>query len=231
MKKYDIINIIGFTIVFFIFVLLVVNGVITDMNSNHPYILGFFQFMIFASIGELISARVIYKKWIYGKTLFIKAIIWGFAGMFITLSFFVFFSGVTSAVDAGFLPLTGLPVDVVLLAFYISASTNIMSGPVMTSTIRILGNYLDVNDNSDEKVSLMNSIDLINWSEFISFSIVKCIPFFWIPTNTVLFLMPIEYRVSGAAILSLAFGVIMVIVKWKERNKYTQKTNKKAIVC
>jgi hypothetical protein len=44
---------------------------------------------------------------------------------------------------------------------------------------------------------------------------MKTIPFFWIPAHTLTFLLPSEYRVLAAAMLSIALGLILTITKKK----------------
>jgi len=52
-------------------------------------------------------------------------------------------------------------------------------------------------------------VSRIDWKEFVSFIILKTIPFFWIPAHTITFLLPAEYRVLVASLLSVALGVIL----------------------
>ena len=47
--------------------------------------------------------------------------------------------------------------------------------------------------------------------------------FFWIPVNTVGFLLPQEYRIVFAAVLSLAFGILMTVLKLRERKNRSRK--------
>ena len=66
----------------------------------------------------------------------------------------------------------------------------------------------------------MNSVD---WGELVDFTLFKTIPFFWIPINTVGFLLPQEYRIVFAAVLSLVFGILMTILKLRERKNQSRK--------
>ena len=45
----------------------------------------------------------------------------------------------------------------------------------------------------------------------MTFVVGKTIPFFWIPAHTVTFLLPPEYRVFVAALLSIALGLILAL--------------------
>ena len=221
MQRNDILNGILILLIFAVFTVCMMTGVIESVNESHPYMTGFIQFMIFASIGEMLSIRSIYKKWSYDRAFLCKAIAWGFAGVANTFAFKVIDIGITEAVRIGFLPSFGYHVpeflNGLLVAFYISAAINLMFGPALNAYIRIAGVFTDTRIREHRKVSLLESIDEINWREFISFTIFRCIPLFWIPTNTILFLTPEYCRISGAAILSIAFGIIMIVVRHREK--------------
>ena len=64
-------------------------------------------------------------------------------------------------------------------------------------------------------ISLPEVTDRIDWRGFIGFVVLKTIPFFWIPAHTVTFLLPPEYRILVAALLSIALGAILAYAKRK----------------
>ena len=73
-----------------------------------------------------------------------------------------------------------------------------------------------------EKITLTSIVKGIDWCGFWGFTILKTVPFFWIPAHTVTFLLPAEYQVMMAAALSVALGVILSLgnrSKNKEANK------------
>jgi hypothetical protein len=51
----------------------------------------------------------------------------------------------------------------------------------------------------------------IDWSSMWGFVLRKTIPIFWIPAQTVTFLLPQEFQVLFAALLSTVLGVILAI--------------------
>lgn len=55
----------------------------------------------------------------------------------------------------------------------------------------------------------------------VNFTLFRTIPLFWIPVNTVGFLLPVHYRIVFASVLSMAFGVLMTILKLRERRNQT----------
>ena len=61
--------------------------------------------------------------------------------------------------------------------------------------------------------SLAQAAAAVDWEGFISFTLLKTIPFFWIPAHTITFLLPDEYRTAMAALLSVALGVILSLKK------------------
>ncbi|MBG0194345.1 hypothetical protein I4O91_15035, partial [Clostridioides difficile] len=46
---------------------------------------------------------------------------------------------------------------------------------------------------------------------YLGFSVLKTIPFFWIPCHTIVFLFPAEYRVIASAFASIALGLILAL--------------------
>jgi len=57
----------------------------------------------------------------------------------------------------------------------------------------------------------------INWKVQWNFVFKKTIPFFWIPAHTGVFLMPAEYRILAAAVLSIVLGVILAIASLMQK--------------
>ncbi len=53
----------------------------------------------------------------------------------------------------------------------------------------------------------------MDWHGFVSFTLFKTIPLFWIPAHTLTFLLPPEYQVIAAAALSIALGIILSLRK------------------
>ena len=56
-------------------------------------------------------------------------------------------------------------------------------------------------------------IGSVDWTKFVSFTLFKTVPLFWIPAHTVTFLLPQEYQVMMAASLSVALGIILNLGK------------------
>ncbi|EQB89040.1 hypothetical protein M918_22160 [Clostridium sp. BL8] len=65
----------------------------------------------------------------------------------------------------------------------------------------------------------MMLIKTIDWYGYIGFVVCKTIPIFWIPAHTITFLLPSEYRVLTAALLSIVLGAILATSKAKTSMK------------
>ena len=115
---------------------------------------------------------------------------------------------------AGMLPFAG---SRLAQAFFTSSANNLVLGPIQTAFLRVCGNYADARFLRGEVLTRRQAVESVDWGELVDFSIFKTIPFFWIPINTVTFLLPEDYRIVSAAILSMAFGVLMTILKLRER--------------
>lgn len=174
-------------------------------NSSAPYLLAFTKFFLLASMGEYLAKRIQTNKWQLPSFWFGRAVVWGFLGMVIALAFQLFSGGVIAAAEKGFLPDTELHL---LNAFMISTLMNLIFAPVMMGFHRFTDTWFDLRGNS-QKPTMEKLVSTINWQQFFSFVVLKTIPFFWIPAHTITFLLPGEYRVLMAAVLSIALGLIL----------------------
>lgn len=212
MKKGDFIW--GATLVAVIAFMIVpaTHEIFETMTASHPYLMGFIKFGILATLGELMAIRLAtggYKK----PAGFIwRVAIWGFIGMLITLMFNVFPGGVIASQEKGILPFAG---NNFAFAFFTSTITNLIFAPTFMAFHRYTDTYLDLKAEK-KQVSLNDITNAIDWNNFVSFVVLKTIPFFWIPAHTITFLLPAEYRVLAAAFLSIALGAILAIAKRKK---------------
>jgi hypothetical protein len=210
LKKGDILAGFLYVFLFYITYYLIKNGMLAWFNISHPYMAGFLQFFIYATAGELISTRIIASSWKFDKILIFKALVWGIGGIIITLNFKIFFIGIKGAMEEGLLPFRKSPLA---LAFYTSSASNLMYGPIHSAFTITMGVYLELRMIKKQAICVYDAINTINWEQFVKFIILKCILFFWIPVNTMTFLLPNEYRVICAAILSLFFGILVTMHK------------------
>jgi len=151
-----------------------------------------------------------------------RFIIWGFIGMTFALVFSLFGSGVASVMKKGaLLPAIkeGSITYTILFAFFTSTFMNLIFAPTFMAFHRITDTYIDLGNgklNEICKVKLFDVVKSIDWYGYLSFIVCKTIPFFWIPAHTVTFILPEEYRVLTAALLSIVLGAILAVSKSRQ---------------
>ena len=181
------------------------------MNVNFPYMTAFLKFMILAPMGELLARRIRTGRWKVPSYIIARALVWGFLGMVIALAFQLFSGGVMAAIEKGFLPQSE---SALLNAFMISAIMNVIFAPVMMAFHRFTDTFFDLRSEGASP-TLNIVVERIDWGQFFAVIVAKTIPFFWIPAHTITFLLPVEYRVMMAAVLSIALGMILALAKRK----------------
>ncbi|WP_346868655.1 hypothetical protein [Clostridium sp. UBA5119] len=184
------------------------------MTQAYPYISGFFKFFVLATMGDMLGARILHGQWQKTKGLIFKAIIWGIIGMMITLAFTLYSEGVLAAQDIGRLPFRGSKFG---HAFLTSTMMNVTFAPFMFLFHKFSDLYIDVKYRGIKKVTINDLVKEVDFNMLIGFSMLKTIPFFWIPCHTIVFLMPPQYRVVASAFLSIALGLMMAIAKKSKR--------------
>ena len=223
MKRSDWIFILAFVAIFVPFF---VSGRLFEFfvwfSTEWAFTASFIKFALLATMGEMLGSRI--RTGIYlpaGFGLIRRAIVWGFLGMTVKAAFMIFGNGVpsiidhlgmsdTSAIMAG--PVT-LPK--ILLAFCISFFLNIFYAPLLMITHRI--SDLHIASAHGEKSRLFRMPDVaqmlasVEWRSMWGFVLKKTIPFFWIPAQTVTFLLPPEFQILFAALLSTVLGVILAL--------------------
>ena len=198
-------------------IILIVPGtrdIFMSITEAYPYISGFLKFLILATMGDMLGSRVLNGQWQRTKGLIFKAAIWGIIGMMITLAFTLYSEGVSAAQSVGRLPLQGSKFG---HAFLTSAAMNITFAPFMFLFHKFADLYIDAKYRDKGKITINQLIDEVDFNMLIGFSMLKTIPFFWIPCHTIVFLMPPEYRVIASAFLSIALGLMMAIAKKSQK--------------
>lgn len=186
-------------------------------TESYPYIGGFFKFAILATMGELLGSRIVKGDWYKTNGLIFRSIIWGLIGIVVTLGLPVFSQGVSALQEVGKLPFKDS-----LLATAIITSTvmNVIQSPAIFLFHKCTDTYIDIKyKKNKDSVSLKEITDDIDWYRYISFTLLKTIPFFWIPCHTIVFLLPSEYRVIAAAFASIALGLILSLASKPQKKK------------
>lgn len=205
----------GILVAFLGFVLFpTTHEIFVDVTGAHPYLGGFFKFALLATMGEMLVGRLTKGKWEKAPGFVWRVLIWGFLGMVITLIFQIFGGGVKAAFDKGYL--IGGEYKIVS-AFMVSFTMNLTFAPTMMAFHRYTDTYLDLKYGENVKRPTVHQVvERIDWKGFVSFVLFKTVPFFWVPAHTVTFLLPENYRVLAAAMLSMALGLLLTVAKRKK---------------
>jgi hypothetical protein len=177
-----------------------------DMTLQHPLIMGFFKFAILATMGELLSRRLIDNVWKFrGLRYCQRALVWGLLGVLITFVFSIYSTGVESLVSKGLLS------EYVPLAFWCSFWMNILFAFPMMVVHRITDTLIDrgLLFSKWPFMEIWYSIDWKNMWGFVAPSVL----WFWIPAHTLTFSLKPEYRIIMAAALSICLGAILSFAK------------------
>jgi len=190
--------------------------------------MSFIKFAVLATVGEVIGLRI--KTGNYnapGFGILPRAIIWGILGITIKLAFIIFTAG---TID--FLSFMGMEnvketytgeftAGKLLIAFCISIFMNTIYAPVMMTTHKVTDTHI-LNTGGTigglfKPISVASILKNLNWDVQWNFVFKKTIPYFWYPAHTITFLLPAEYQVLFAAMLSIALGLILAIASLKSR--------------
>lgn len=183
-------------------------------TETHPLLGGFLKFSVLASMGELLAGRVGSGKWSFPGHFLLRGVIWGVFGMLITAIFTVYATGVVRLQEIGILPFEGVSLA---FAFFTSALMNGTFAPTFMYAHRISDTYLDMLEEGVKDITLGGVVKRIDTAGFVTFVVGKTVPLFWIPAHTLTFLLPGEYRILAAAMLSIALGLILTIAKKRQR--------------
>jgi uncharacterized membrane protein YsdA (DUF1294 family) len=170
-----------------------------------PYGMGAAKFALLGTMGELLGARIASGKWtIRGIRLWQRALVWGVLGALMAAVFPLFSFGVDGLLEAGLLPGNGTPI---LHAVWKSIFLNMLFGFEMMCFHRLTDTLI-----SQNKLftiwPVVETYKSINWQNM--FRVVGLALFwFWIPAQTVTFMLSPEHRITMAALLGVALGIIL----------------------
>ncbi|MEA1885412.1 MAG: hypothetical protein U9N62_12990 [Thermotogota bacterium] len=168
-----------------------------DFVKTYPILSAMVQFAVLGTIGELFGASI--RK---GRLTFFsfkitlgKMLIWAILSVMIKYSFVGFTGFVNGLVAHGMLPNF-------FLAFFISAFMNVLFGPVMIFSHRVMDNFLEKKQNWK---GIKGAMLTLLW--------------FWIPAHTVTFLLPEIWRITLAAVWSVVLGIILGFFNREKTNE------------
>lgn len=191
-----------------LFIFIVTREFFLEFASSYKLLGGFVKFFFLASIGDFIGLRIKSGKWQVPNGIIYKMIIWGIIGVVIVLMFDIFTAGVAKLQMNNVLPWGQYDLA---FAFFVSLLMNFTFAPTMMTFHRISDTFIE--RRNEENNDLGSAIDSINFKQFFSFTVLKTIPFFWVPAHTITFLLPAEYRIIFAAILGIFLGLLLGLFK------------------
>jgi hypothetical protein len=225
MKKSDLLAALLFILVFLPFFLFrEVYDSYHQFNSTHAYLVSFIKFAVLATFGESLGLRIktgSYTREDYG---FIpRALVWGFLGIIINMGFVIFGTGAPKIPAT--LGITSVPPDVLLQkgfsgikllgALSVGITINLFFAPVFMAFHKIMELHIVETKGTIRgfftPVRFGKHFREMDWYSFWNFILKKTIPFFWIPAQTFIFLLPEEFRILMAAIFSVILGVLLSV--------------------
>jgi hypothetical protein len=199
-----------------------------QFNLEYGLPMSFIKFFILATLGELIGLRIKTGRYYYrGFGLFPRALVWGFLGITIYMAFAIFSSGTPVLLEKlGFNNASGilhsdLSWKKVLVSISIATALNLFYAPVLMTFHKITDTH--ILDHGGTLSGFFRPIQFarifreINWDVQWNFVFKRTIPLFWIPAQTITFLLPEEYRVLFAAFLGILLGIILGVAALKNK--------------
>lgn len=199
-----------------------------NFNMEHGLIMSFIKFAILATMGEVIGLRIRTGNYFQkGFGVLPRAFVWGVLGLSLKAAFDIFASGTpifleNAGMDSASIIILGdLSLKKVLIAFSISVAINLFYAPVLMTVHKITDIHI-VNTGGNfgrffTRMNVISIIQKIDWSMHWGFILRRTIPLFWIPAQTITFLLPAEYRVLFAAFLGIILGVLLAVASLKNR--------------
>ncbi|MBU1145767.1 MAG: hypothetical protein KJ971_07970 [Firmicutes bacterium] len=210
-KDYWISILVLFGTIFMVYI--VTRDFFLQFASNNKLLSGFIKFFFLASLGDFIGLRIKSKKWMMPSYMLVKALVWGLIGVLIVWMFVLYPAGVEALQNANLLPFKD---NAFFFSLFTSILMNLTFAPVMMTFHRISDTFLNLK-KQNKNASFGDTIDKINWRQFINFTFCKTIPLFWIPAHTITFLLPEEYRIIFAAILGIVLGLLLSLFTNKKK--------------
>lgn len=179
------------------------------LSTSHPFVMGFLKFSLLATAGELLAARFSSHEWRCPCKIVERFLIWGLIGVWVTYMMKVFSAGVAGLMMNGILPGGD---GRFLKALFTSATMNLTFGPTFMAVHKCSDKWLEIRA-AKKDAALSAIITGVDWTSFAAFTLFKMVPLFWIPAHTITFMLPTEYQVTTAALLSIALGIILSLRK------------------
>jgi hypothetical protein len=205
-----------------------------EVNHDLPYVMSFAKFFILATLGEVLGLRIRMGGYpLAGFGILPRAIVWGFLGMSIKMAFVIFAEGAPAMLASmGVQYATANPAEILdvdffsnfswlqfLTALAVGTMLNLFFAPVFMTVHKITDAHIVQTGGTlrgfFSPINVREIMAAINWRVQWDFVFKKTIPLFWIPAQTLNFLLPAEYRVLVAAVYSIILGIILAVAAHK----------------
>lgn len=178
--------------------------------TNH-YVLSFIKFAILATLGEIIASSIKSKKVTIPHSIGYRMLIWGLLGVWIAFMMGIFAESMTAKLSKAGSPILH---SKLAFAFLTSVLMNTSFGPLFMVFHKHTDTYLDIRyenrlSNITEKITLRDVCGRVDYYAYAKNVLIGTLPTFWVPAHTITFLLPGEYRVVFAALLSICLGIIL----------------------
>jgi hypothetical protein len=206
-----------------------------EVNAAHAYIMSFIKFAILATFGECLGLRLrtgAYNKKGFG--LLPRALVWGFLGITIKIAFVIFGEGAPIMLKTfGVHFETANPADVLrqpgftglklLAAFAVGTSLNLLFAPVFMAFHKITDMHIMKTGGTLKgfltPIPVGQYVQDGDWLTFWNFVVKKTIPLFWIPAQTLNFMLPEGYRILVAAVYSVILGILLSLASMMQMKR------------
>lgn len=179
------------------------------LTRSRPYFMGMIKIGLLGTMGELLGGKIVSGQWhIRGVRLWQRALVWAFLGLVFTAVFPLFSYGADGLLAQGLLPGEG---SRFAGAFWKSFFMNIIFAFPMMAFHRFTDTLIG-RGALFSRWRVVETFTSIDWKNMLSIVASSCI-WFWIPAQTVTFLLPPEYRIMSAAFLAIVLGFILGMAK------------------
>lgn len=203
----------------------------TTMTKEHGMLMGFIQYALLATIGEMLGLRLQTGEYVNKSFgIFPRALVWGTLGLTIVAAINIFAVGTPPFLDYVFgleqgglgaaltsSEFTGLKL---LGAFCMAFFMDVFFSPLFMIVFTIYDMHIKQTGGTlkgffSHKVQYSKNLQNFNWKVQWQFVFMKTIPFFWIPAHTIMYLIPAEFQVLMSSMLGIVLGVILFIANRK----------------
>lgn len=179
------------------------------ITKAHPLFMGMLKFALLGTMGELLGTKVMTRRWrLRGVRLHQRIIIWAFLGLVFAIILPLFSYGVDGLLESGMIPGKNIKwLEAFWKSFFLQL---IFAFPFMTFH-RFTDALIEKNQLFAKWpiIDIYRNIDWKNMFTVVGWSII----WFWLPVQTINYLLPAEFRVVVAALLAVALGFILGLAK------------------